>query len=166
MQAVLRRNKQDETKGKREQHILFKREVYLNTLLEVINEKYAANIKLDIAIREYPEQIGNECVQMSLLNLIVVLRDVDPNEIVSPHYARIYRREILSELLQETENGRRILTIHDGDIASVFGSLKAREKLRIKIDKMFEARNKIAACNEITKNYQVFLMTQTTGTGI
>jgi hypothetical protein len=115
---------------------------------------YGEDVQLEPERLLTPEQIGNECVQMSLLALKCVLKGKDPSLLVSPPYARVYRTEILKILLSGTPAGKNILERAGHSVKEALRIIQERETVRENIKAIFNRRNEIntarAAFDKIT----------------
>jgi hypothetical protein len=115
----------DSLSGKIENEL---RKQYYMAMMGGFMVKYGMDMQFNIIEKPTAEQVGNECVQMSLLALKALLLDREPQEVVSPFYARVYRKEILADLLQETTRGQALLSIANGDPLEVLSILEKRQR--------------------------------------
>jgi len=131
------------------QNVRFQRDIYFHALINGLNEYYSTSRTFKIVQNPCPEQIGNECVQMALLNFLAVVQHKDPMKIVSPNYAKVYRFQIANSLLQETEAGTALLEKFNNNVEKTLEALDKRQKVRDEINVLFRKRNEVA---ELHKN--------------
>jgi hypothetical protein len=119
--------------------------MYFVTAMSGIFQKYG--VEMEVLPVNVPTtlQISNDCVQMSLLALKAILMKKDPQQTISPHYAKLYRIQILEKLLKDTDLGRAMIKLCGNDYIATLQAFEYRQQIRDKISSLFDKRNQVSS---------------------